>query len=92
LWFHPKREQAADGSAFVDHNKWGREVERLKHIGMPDDDLIDDFRTLAERVNAGLKTSSALGLSALAAHSRSNAISCSAPSRSPWIRSSAPST
>ena len=36
--------------------KWGREVERLKLIHMPDfDDLIYDFRTMAERVNARLK-------------------------------------
>ena len=35
---------------------WGREVERLKLIHMPDfDDLIYDFRTMAERVNARLK-------------------------------------
>ena len=34
----------------------GREVERLKLIHMPDfDDLIYDFRTMAERVNARLK-------------------------------------
>jgi Transposase DDE domain/Transposase domain (DUF772) len=36
--------------------EWGREVERLKLIHMPDfDDLIYDFRTMAERVNARLK-------------------------------------
>ncbi len=36
--------------------EWGREVERLKLIHMPDfDDVIYDFRTMAERVNAGLK-------------------------------------
>jgi hypothetical protein len=33
--------------------EWVREVERLKLIHMPDfDDLIYDFRTMAERVNA----------------------------------------
>ena len=36
--------------------EWGREVERLKLIHMPNfDDLIYDFRTMAERVNARLK-------------------------------------
>src|SRR5271165_184906 len=36
--------------------EWGREVERPKLIHMPDfDDLIYDFRTMAERVNARLK-------------------------------------
>src|SRR5208282_1418941 len=36
--------------------EWGREVERLKLIHIPDfDDLIYDFRTMAERVNARLK-------------------------------------
>ena len=36
--------------------EWGREVERLKLIHRPDfDDLIYDFRTMAERVNARLK-------------------------------------
>ena len=36
--------------------EWGREVERLKLIHMADfDDLIYDFRTMAERVNARLK-------------------------------------
>jgi Transposase domain (DUF772)/Transposase DDE domain len=36
--------------------EWGREVERLKLIHMPDfDDEIYDFRTMAERVNARLK-------------------------------------
>ena len=36
--------------------EWGREVERLKLIHMSDfDDLIYDFRTMAERVNARLK-------------------------------------
>jgi hypothetical protein len=35
--------------------EWGREVERLKLIHMPDfDDAIYDFRTMAERVNARL--------------------------------------
>ena len=52
-------------SALIDRNfradhqakaEWGREVERLKLIHMPDfDDLIYDFRTMAERVNARLK-------------------------------------
>jgi len=36
--------------------EWGREVERLKLIHMPDfHGLIYDFRTMAERVNARLK-------------------------------------
>ena len=36
--------------------EWGREVERLKLIHMPDfDDAIYAFRTMAERVNARLK-------------------------------------
>jgi hypothetical protein len=36
--------------------EWGREVERMKLIHMPDfDDAIYDFRTMAERVNARLK-------------------------------------
>jgi Transposase DDE domain/Transposase domain (DUF772) len=36
--------------------EWGREVERMKLIHMPDrDDVIYDFRTMAERVNARLK-------------------------------------
>jgi len=36
--------------------EWGREIERLKLIHMPAfDDLIYDFRTMAERVNARLK-------------------------------------
>src|SRR6201997_4454357 len=36
--------------------EWGREVERMKLIHMPDfDDRIYDFRTMAERVNARLK-------------------------------------
>ena len=36
--------------------EWGREVERMKLIRMPDfDDAIYDFRTMAERVNARLK-------------------------------------
>ncbi|HXZ16787.1 MAG TPA: hypothetical protein VEH77_12580 [Roseiarcus sp.] len=36
--------------------EWSREVERLKLIPMPDcDDVIYDFRTMAERVNARLK-------------------------------------
>ena len=74
--------------------EWGREVERLKLIHMPDfDDRIYDFRTMAERVNARLKDEfGKAGFSASAARSRSNAISCSASSRSPSIRSSASST
>ena len=44
---------AADHQGKVE---WGREVERLKLIHMPDfDDRIYDFRTMAERVNARLK-------------------------------------
>jgi hypothetical protein len=36
--------------------EWGREVERMKLIHMPDcDDAIYDFRTMVERVNARLK-------------------------------------
>ena len=36
--------------------EWGREAERMKLIHMPDcDDVIYDFRTMAERVNARLK-------------------------------------
>ena len=36
--------------------EWSREVERMKLIHMPDfDDVIYDFRTMAERVNARLK-------------------------------------
>lgn len=36
--------------------EWAREVERMKLIHMPDcDDVIYDFRTMAERVNARLK-------------------------------------
>ena len=56
------------------------------------DDLIYDFRTMAERVNARLKDEFAADFSASAAHSRSNAISCSASSRSLSIRSSVSST
>ena len=60
---------------------------------MPDfDDLIYDFRTMAERVNARLKDEFGADFSASAARSRSNAISCSASSRSPSIRSSGWST
>ena len=89
-------------SALIDRNfradhqakaEWGREVERLKLIHMPDfDDLIYDFRTMAERVNARLKDELGARFSASAAHSRSNAISCSVSSRSPSIRSSVSST
>src|SRR5271167_3940154 len=36
--------------------EWAKEVERMKLIHMPDpDDVIFNFRTLAERVNARLK-------------------------------------
>src|SRR5450432_912514 len=36
--------------------EWAKEVERLKLINMPDpDDVLFDFRTMAERVNARLK-------------------------------------
>ena len=36
--------------------EWAKEVERMKFINMPDpDDVIFDFRTMAERVNARLK-------------------------------------
>jgi hypothetical protein len=36
--------------------EWAREVERMKLIHMPDpNDVIFDFRTMAERVNARLK-------------------------------------
>jgi hypothetical protein len=36
--------------------EWAAEVERRRLINMPDfDDLIYDFRTMAERVNARLK-------------------------------------
>ena len=36
--------------------EWAREVERMKLIRMPDpDDVIFDFRTMAERINARLK-------------------------------------
>ena len=36
--------------------EWAREVERMKLIHMPDpDDVIFDFRTMAERINARLK-------------------------------------
>ena len=36
--------------------EWAKEVERMKLIHMPDpDDVIFDFRTMAERVNARLK-------------------------------------
>jgi hypothetical protein len=63
--------------------EWGREVERLKLIHMPDfDDAIYDFRT----------TSSAPDFSASATRSRSNAISCSASSPARSIRSSVSST
>ena len=57
--------RALGHAPIVDHNfradhqakaEWGREVERLKLIHMPDfDGLIYDFRTMAERVNARLK-------------------------------------
>ena len=36
--------------------EWQREVERMRFIHMPDpDDVIYDFRTMVERVNARLK-------------------------------------
>src|ERR1700721_1269792 len=36
--------------------EWAREVERMKLVRMPDpDDVIFDFRTMAERINARLK-------------------------------------
>jgi hypothetical protein len=36
--------------------EWAKEVERMKFINIPDpDDVIYDFRTMAERVNARLK-------------------------------------
>ena len=73
--------------------EWGREVERMKLIHMPDfDDVIYDFRTMAERVNARLKDEFGARFLRSAARSRSNAISCSASSRSPSIRSSVSST
>ena len=46
-------------ATFAQHEakaEWAKEVERMKLIHMPDpDDVIFDFRTLAERVNARLK-------------------------------------
>ena len=70
--------------------EWEREVDRMKFIHMPDaNDVIYDFRTMVERVNARLKDESAPGSCACAARSRSNATSCSASSRSPPIKSSA---
>ena len=36
--------------------EWAKEVERMKLVHMPDpDDIIFDFRTMAERINARLK-------------------------------------
>jgi len=59
------RSRALGHAPIVDRNfrsdqearvEWSREVERLKLIHMPDfDDVIYDFRTMAERVNARLK-------------------------------------
>ena len=73
--------------------EWGREVERMKLIHMPNfDDVIYDFRTMAERVNARLKDEFASDFSASAAPPRSNAISCSELSRSLSTRSSVSST
>ena len=70
--------------------EWAKEVERMKLIHMPDpDDVIFNFRTLAERVNARLKDQSAHGPCACAARSRSNATSCSACWRSRSIKYSA---
>ena len=52
-------EPIVDRNFRADHEakaEWSREVERLKLIHMPDfDDVIYDFRTMAERVNARLK-------------------------------------
>ena len=60
-----ERSQALGHAPIIDRNfradhegkaEWGREVERLKLIHMPDfDDVIYDLRTMAERVNARLK-------------------------------------
>ena len=60
-----ERSQALGHAPVIDPNfradheakaEWGREVERLKLIHMPDfDDVIYDFRTMVERVNARLK-------------------------------------
>ena len=59
--------------------EWAKEVERMKLIHMPDpDDVIFNFRTLAEHVNARLKDEFGDGPCACAARSRSNATSCSA--------------
>ena len=70
--------------------EWAKEVERMKLIHMPDpDDVIFNFRTLAERVNARLKDELAHGPCACAARSRSNATSCSAWWRSRSIKYSA---
>ena len=36
--------------------EWAREIERMKLVQMPDpDDIIFDFRTMAEQINARLK-------------------------------------
>jgi hypothetical protein len=44
------------------------EVARMRRVGVPDpDDRLFDFRTMAERVNARMKTSSAPGSCACAA-------------------------
>ena len=52
--------------------EWGREVERLELIRMPDfDDRIYDFRTMAEHVDAQLKDEFGAGFSASPARSRS---------------------
>ena len=73
--------------------EWGREVERLKLIHRPDfDDLIYDFRTMAERVNARLKDEFGARFLRVRGALKVNAISCSASSRSPSIRSSVSST
>ena len=73
--------------------EWGREVERLKLIHRPDfDDLIYDFRTMAERVNARLKDEFGARFLRVRGALKVNPISCSASSRSPSIRSSVSST
>ena len=70
--------------------EWAKEVERMKLTHMPDpDDVIFDFRTLAERVNARLKDEFGHGPCACAARSRSNATSCSACWHSRSIKYSA---
>ena len=49
--------------------EWAKEVERMEFIKIPDpDDVIYDFRTMVERVNARLKDESEPGSCAYAAH------------------------